>query len=285
MSVIRFLWLFIPVFISAQSKIDESKLKIFSPNEKSLDYNLAYTQNFFFGNFGLKQLMQAVNVNNQSVKTIKITAVRDSEKPLSIMELSYDKEGKLVQMKVMESFFGEDMTIDYKYRDGLIEQEIIRRKDGNRINQFYYSEGKMLIENYHQLLDVYSLNGKVLSKRTYQDGNLVFNDRMDGKCRQTIFRSETINKICFSNLDLNLPLTIEEYTMAENQKTNKPELKKVQTLEIKDTKVLNYSITSNGKEQYILELDDNQRIKKFNFLGNKAEHIAPVEFRFNYINH
>lgn len=285
MSVIRFLWLFIPVFISAQSKIDESKLKIFSPNEKSLDYNLAYTQNFFFGNFGLKQLMQAVNVNNQSVKTIKITAVRDSEKPLSIMELSYDKEGKLVQMKVMESFFGEDMTIDYKYRDGLIEQEIIRRKDGNRINQFYYSEGKMLIENFHQLLDVYSLNGKVLSKRTYQDGNLVFNDRMDGKCRQTIFRSETINKICFSNLDLNLPLTIEEYTMAENQKTNKPELKKVQTLEIKDTKVLNYSITSNGKEQYILELDDNQRIKKFNFLGNKAEHIAPVEFRFNYINH
>ena len=273
------------MFISAQSKIDESKLKIFSPNEKSLDYNLAYTQNFFFGNFGLKQLMQAVNVNNQSVKTIKITAVRDSEKPLSIMELSYDKEGKLVQMKVMESFFGEDMTIDYKYRDGLIEQEIIRRKDGNRINQFYYSEGKMLIENYHQLLDVYSLNGKVLSKRTYQDGNLVFNDRMDGKCRQTIFRSETINKICFSNLDLNLPLTIEEYTMAENQKTNKPELKKVQTLEIKDTKALNYSITSNGKEQYILELDDNQRIKKFNFLGNKAEHIAPVEFRFNYINH
>lgn len=285
MKSIRFLFTFLSIGLFAQSNVDESKLKVFSPDENSAVYNEIYTANFFFGNFGLKQLVSAVPVNYKNVKSIKINATPSSGKSTPVMELYYDKVGHLTQMKVLESFFGKAMTVDYKYNEGLLEEETISKKEAKKevknINRFYYAEGKMIVKNFRDILDVYALNGKVLTKRSYLDGNLVFNDRMDGKCRLTYYKKDAINKVCFSSLNFDLPFTIEEYTNNEDRNGN-IKLAKDSQLEIKKTKEGEYSILNNGKEQYILKLDKDMRIKEFNFLGNKAEKVAPVAFKFNY---
>lgn len=288
MNAIKFLLIFLTTGLLGQSTVDESSLKVFSPDDNSIHYNQVYTDNFFFGNFGLKQLISAVPVENKNIKSVKITALPSSGKTVPVMEIYYDKEGHLTQMKVLESFFGKAMTVDYKYNEGLIEEETIVKKEGKKevknINQFYYKDGKMIVKNFRDVLDVYTLNGKVLSKRSYLDGNLVFNDRMDGKCRLTYYKKDAINKVCFSNLNLELPLTIDEYTNNEDKNGNIKLLKDAQ-LEIKKTKDGEYTVLNNGKEQYNLKLDKDKRIKEFNFLGNKSEKVAPVGFKFNYTNY
>lgn len=284
MRYLVFLSLIFSSLIFAQSTIEESKLKVFEPNENSVVYNQIYTQNFFFGNFGLKQLINAAHINNQSVKSIKISAT-SSAKPVSVMELYYNKDGKLTQMKVLESFFGKAMTVDYQYKNGLIEKETITKKENNKnklnINYFYYKDGKMVIKNFRKIIDVYSLNEKVLSKKSYIDGNLVFDDKMEGNCRLTYYKQEAIDKMCFSNLQLELPLTIEEFTNNEG-KDGKPKLMKDRTLEIKKNNESEYSVLINEKEQYILKLDKDKRLKEFNFLGNKTEKVGAVNYKFNY---
>lgn len=288
MNCIKFFVLILSGCLLGQSKVDEAKLKVFSPDENSAVYNQIYTRNFFFGNFGLKQLINAVPVNRQSVKSIKISATPSDGKTVPVMELYYDRDGKLIQMKVLESFFGKPMTVDYKYRDGLLEVETISKTEKGKavkeVNQFYYAEGKMIVHDFRDMLDVYSLNGKVLSKRSYMNGGLVLNDSFDGKCRLTTYKGRQINKICFSNLNLDFPLSIDEYTMNED-KNGKLILMKDQTLEIKKNKEQEYSILNNGKEQYILKLNKDMRIQEFNFLGIRAEKVGPVDFKFNYTNY
>ncbi|MDD3458864.1 MAG: hypothetical protein PHO74_05260 [Weeksellaceae bacterium] len=287
MNYIKFLALFHTVGIFAQSTIDEAQLKVFLPDENSQTYNWIYTQNFFFGNFGLKQLMSAVPVNPQPARSITISATPSSGKTVPVMELHYDKAGNLKRMNVLESFFGTPMTVEYKYRDGLIEQETIYQKKAGetveKINLFYYAEGKMIVQNHRGMLDVYNLNGKVLSKRSYIAGKLVLNDKIEDNCRLTNYRGKPISKICFSSFNLDLPLSIEEFSMNED-KNGKVELMKDQTLEIKQKSEVEYSVLNNGKEQYILKLDENKRVKSFHFLGIKSEKVAPVNFNFNYMN-
>lgn len=288
MGYIKFLVLILSGCLIGQSRVDESKLRVFSPDENSVVFNQIYTQNFFFGNFGLKQIVSAVPFNPESVGSVKISATPSAGKTVPVMELNYDSKGNLIQMKVFESFFGEPMTVEYKYRDGLIEEETISKtekgKEVKQTNRFYYAEGKMIIHDFHDMLNVYSLNGKVLSKRSYMNGNLVLSDIFDGKCRLTAYKRKQISKTCFSNLKLELPLSIEEYTMNEDR-NGKLMLMKDQTLEIKKTKESEYSILNNGKEQYLLKLDGNSRPKEFDFLGNRTEKTAPVVYKFNYTNH
>ena len=259
-------------------------MKVFSPDENSQKFNEIYTQNFFFGNLGLRQLVAAVPMDTKSVKTVKISATNDARKNQSIMELHYTKEGRISQMKIFDAFFGESLNIDYKYKENLLAEEIITQNNKVKKNTFYYADGKMIVENTRGILDVYSLHGNVLSKTNYMDGNLVMMDKMEGKCRITYYKKQPISKVCFSNLNLDYPLTIDEYSANEDNK-GKLALVQSEILQIKKESELNYSIWNNGKQLYTLLLTSNSRIKELKFLGIKSQKIGPVDYTFNYINY
>lgn len=274
--------LILSVNLFSQSKTDVSKLKTFAPDENSMKFNEAYTKNFFFGNFGIKHLVNAAPINVNSVKTIKVTTDTDTKKAETMMDFLFDKEGKLAQMKVYESFSGEAITVDYVYKDNLISEEVFTTNEGRRTNKFYYSEEKMTVETSKGMVDNYSLKDQILYKTSYLDGKLVFKDRIDGKCRITQYRNDDINKICFSNFNYQLPFSLEEFTSTEDVKTGKINLVKDKTIEIKKQSDTQYSIFTNQKEIYQLYLDKDFRIKEFKFLGNKSENVKPINFTFSY---
>lgn len=282
LNYLKIIVLFLSVCVGAQSKTDVSKFKTFEPDEHSAKLNEAYTRNFFFGNFGIKHLINAVPINDQSVKTIKITTDAETKKNQSIMDFSFDEKGKLIQMKVSELLSGEPITVDYIYKDNLISEEIMTTPEGKQSNKFYYAGGKMTVETGKGMLDNYALKDKILFKTSYLDGKIVFKDRIEGKCRITQYRQDDINKICFSNFNYQLPFSLEEFTSTENVKTGKISLTKDKTIEITKQSETQYSIFTNQREVYQLYLDKDLRIKEFKFLGNKTEHLEPFSFAFTY---
>lgn len=270
------------VCLSGQSVTDVSKFKTFEPDENSVKLNEAYTRNFFFGNFGIKHLINAVPVNHQSVKTMKITTDTEAGKNQPVMEFSFDREGKLIQMATSELLSGQAIAVDYVYRDNLISEETITTPEEKLVNRFYYNGGKMTVETAKGMVDNYTLKDKILYKTAYLDGKIVFKDRIEGKCRITQYRQDDINKICFSNFNYQLPFSLEEFTSVENVKTGKINLVKDKTVElIKQSENL-YSIFTNQKEVYQLHLDEDFRIKEFKFLGSKSENAEPFSFSFTY---
>lgn len=268
------------VCVWGQSKSD--KLLTFEPDANSVKLNDAYTQNFFFGNFGIKHLINAIPINYASVKTLKITTNTDTKKNEPIMDLSFDENGKLIQMKVFEMLSGEAFTVDYVFQDNLISEEIITTSEGKNTNQFFYSAGKMTVQTFKGMVDNYALKDKILYKTAYLDGKIVFKDRIEGKCRITEYKMEDINKICFSNFNYQLPFILEEFTSKENVKTGKKSLVKDKTIEIKKQSETQYSIYTNQQEVYQLLLGKDMRIKEFKFLGNKSENVEPFSFDFSY---
>ncbi len=270
------------VGVFAQSKTDINKFKTFTPDENSVQFNEAYTKNFFFGNFGIKHLINAVPINYKSIKTIKVTTDTEAKMNQTMMDFSFDAGGKLTQMKISELLSGEAITVDYVYKDNLISEEIFTTSKGKKSNKFYYADGKMTVETSKGMLDNYSLRDKILYKTSYLDGKMVFKDRMEGKCRITQYQKDDINKICFSNFNYQFPFLLEEFTSKEDVKTEKISLIKDKTIEIKKQSETQYSIFSNQKEIYQLYLDKDLRIKEFKFLGNKAENEKPLSFVFSY---
>lgn len=279
--MLRVFLLIISINLFAQSKIDPAKYKVFEPNEKSVEYNEIYTQNFFFGNFGLKQIVKAIPVNYDKVKSLKIFATNDTEKKTLVMELNYNIQGRLTQMKVEDKLIGEPLSVKYLYQDDLIKEEVFTTEEGVKSNHFYYFENKMIIENVRGVLDIYNKKDQILYKTSYLDGNLVFIDKIEGKCRITQYRKQDINKICFSNFQLNEPIKIEEFTASED-KNGKIILAKDKSLELKKNTELNYAILNNNSELYTLTLDKNKRLEKFEFLGIKSQKIKPITFTFSY---
>lgn len=255
---------------------------VFNPDQNSVKFNDVYTDHFFFGNFGVKYLMNAVPVDNKNVKSIKISSETDGEKTPDVMVLNYDKEGKLTQMKISESLSGKALAVDYVYKDGLIQEEIFKDKEGTRSNKFHYAEGKMIVENIKGMTDVYQLKGKLLYKETYMNGKPVFKDRIEGKCRITAYQQENIDKTCYSNFNGEFPLSIEEFSTSENAKTNKITLVSESVWEVEDHKNGTYSFLNGKMELYRLELDKNSRVKNFEFLGIKSEFKKPIHFSFDY---
>lgn len=278
----KFIFVFLSVGLIAQTKVDESQLMVFEPNEQSVQFNEIYTQNFFFGNFGVRQLISAVPINNQSVKTIEITAATSESKAKPVMEMHYNQEGQLTQMKVMKAFFGQEMNVEYQYKEGVLEQEKLIQNKEEKVNLFFYAKNQMIIKNSRGMLDVYSLNGKILTKESYMDGDLVLNDRIAGKCRLTYYQKKPINKYCFSNMNLETPLIIEEYTNNEDR-AGKLILQVDQVLKITQNSEFEYSIYSNDSKRYTLKLNQDLRLTEFTFLGSKAEKTKPVNYKFNYI--
>lgn len=276
------------VGIFAQSKTDVDKFKTFAPDANSVQFNDVYTKNFFFGNFGIKHLINAVPINYKSVKTIKVTTDTEAKKNQSMMDFSFDSEGKLTQMKVSELLSGEAITVDYVYKEGLISEEIFTTTtvsagaEGKKSNKFYYSAGKMTVETSKGMLDNYSIKDKILYKTSYLEGKPVFKDRIEGKCRITEYKYDDINKICFSNFNYQIPFSLEEFTSTEDVKTGKISLIKDKTIEIKKQTETLYAIFSNQREVYRLLLDKDLRIKEFQFLGNKSENVEPLNFTFSY---
>ena len=280
--MLKYILLFLSVSVWAQSKSGVDRLLVFNPDQNSVKFNDVYTDHFFFGNFGVKYLMNAVPVDNKNVKSIKISSETDGEKTPDVMVLNYDKEGKLTQMKVSESLSGKALTVDYVYKDGLIQEEIFKDKEGTRSNKFHYAEGKMIVENIKGMTDVYQLKGKLLYKETYMNGKPVFKDRIEGKCRITAYQQENIDKTCYSNFNGEFPLSIEEFSTSENAKTNKITLVSESVWEVEDNKNGTYSFLNGKMELYRLELDKNSRIKNFEFLGIKSEFKKPIHFSFDY---
>lgn len=278
----KYIFVFLTVGLFAQSKLDESQLKVFQPTEKSKVFNKVYTQNFFFGNFGVKQLIAAVPINNDNVKTIEIVAETSSMKDEPVMELLYNSSGDLIQMKVKQAFFGKEMLVDYQYKDGYLVEEKLTQPNEVTVNRFYYTDDKMVIENSKGILDIYTLEGEILLKNSYIDGELILSDRMVRNCRLTNYQRKPINKICYNNLNLKLPLTIEKYTNNENE-AGRLVLQVDEVLSIDKSSDLEYDIKINGQSRYKLKLNQDSSLAEFAYLGNKEDKTKPVKYKFNYI--
>src|SRR5690606_35522517 len=176
LNFLKIIILILSVNLLGLSKTDLNKFKTFAPDENSVQFNEAYTQNFFFGNFGIKHLINAVPINEKSVKTLKISADTETKKNQIMMDFSYDEQEKLIQMKISEFLSGEAMTVDYAYQDNLISEEIFTTSDGQKSNKFYCTNGKMNVVTSTEMFDNYSLRGLILYKTSYLDGKLVFKD-------------------------------------------------------------------------------------------------------------
>ena len=278
----KYIFVFLTVGLFAQSKLDESQLKVFQPTEKSKVFNKVYTQNFFFGKFGVKQLIAAVPINNDNVKTIEIVAETSSMKDEPVMELLYNSSGDLIQMKVKQAFFGKEMLVDYQYKDGYLVEEKLTQPNEVTVNRFYYTDDKMIIENSKGILDIYTLEGEILLKNSYIDGELILSDRMVRNCRLTNYQRKPINKICYNNLNLKLPLTIEKYTNNENE-AGRLVLQVDEVLSIDQSSDLEYDIKVSGQSRYKLKLNQDSSLAEFAYLGNKEDKTKPVNYKFNYI--
>ncbi len=282
MNFLRIVLVFLSVSVLAQSNSAVDKLLVFQPDENSSKYNEVYTANFFFGNFGIKSLVNAVPVSNQKVKTLKISSESEGKKTSNVFVLNYDKEGKLTQMKISEMLSGKAMTVDYVYNDGLIKEEIFKDAEGTRSNKFHYAEGKMIIENVRGMVDVFQLKGKILHKQSYLNGKLVFKDRIEGKCRITTYNQDDIDKTCYSSFSGELPFLMEEFSTSENVKTNKISLVSETNWKVEKNTNGTFSFFNGNAELYRMELDKNERIKNFEFLGIKSEFKQPIHFSFQY---
>jgi len=282
LSFLKFILIFVSIGVFAQSKSVVDKLLVFNPDENSAKFNEVYTQNFFFGNFGIKTLVNAVPIRTKNIRSIKISAETGSTMTPDVMMLNYDKEGKLMQMKVSEMLSGKAMEVKYVYEDGLISEEIFKDEQGAKSNKFHYAEGKMIVENTKGMIDVYQLRGNVLYKQVYLNGKLVFKDRIEGKCRITSYNQDDIDKTCYSNFNEEFPMTMEEFSASENVKTGKATLVPERKWEVKKLDDLNYSILNGQTEQYRLELDENSNVKNFEFMGIKSELKKPIHFSFTY---
>lgn len=280
--MLKYILLFLSVSVWAQSQSEVDRLLVFNPDENSVKFNEVYTDHFFFGNFGIKYLMNAVPIDNKNVKSIKISSEIEGKKTPDVMVLNYDKKGKLIQMKISEKLSGKAMTVDYVYKDGLIQEEVFKDKQGTRSNKFHYADGKMIVENIKGMTDVYQLKGKLLYKETYLNGKEVFKDRIEGRCRITTYQQNNIDKTCYSNFYGQFPLSMEEFSTSENMKTNKITLVSESVWKVEDNKNGTYSFLNDKTELYRLELDKNSRIKNFEFLGIKSEFKKPIHFSFDY---
>lgn len=275
--------LILSVGLMAQETIKDPKdLMVFQPDEQSKKFNEVYTQNFFFGNFGIKPLVNAIPIDYSKVRSIRISAEKGGKKTSNIMELYFNQNGNIEKLKVSEMLAGTKREVIYKYQDGLIVEEKFNDPDGAKVNQFYYANGKMIVKTIKGMVEVYDLNGEIFTKQSYLDGKLVFKDRLEGKCRITTYLKEDIDKVCYSNFNSELPLTMEEFVSTYDATSKKNQIKPENKWEVKKMDDLNYSILRDARENYQVKLDKNKRVKSFEFLGSKADNVKPVSYTFAY---
>jgi len=227
-------------------------------------------------------LANAVPVDNENVKTIKISAETEGKKTANVFELHYNKKGNLTQMKISESLSGKEFQVNYSYKDGLISEEIFKDASGTKSNKFHYAEGKMIVENTKGMTDVYQLKGNVLYKESFLDGKEVFKDRIEGKCRITSYQNQDIDKTCYRSFEAGVPFWMEEYSNTENTESAKTYLTPQHKWNVVSNSENQYSFLNGKTELYKLKLNKNKNVESFEFLGIKNEFKPPILFTFKY---
>ena len=265
--------------VFAQKTIVENDLMVFKPTESSKKLNKAYSENMFFGLFNVKPFINALNTNESSIKTITITNA--STKKVAY-KANYDANSNLLDFELTDEV-SKPLKVNFTYKDGFISSESIEKKGSEaKVNQFFYDQDKMYIKNANKLFDIVWLEGDVMLKKTFLDQKLGFEDRLMHDCRITKSLGQDINKICYSSSTFSVPFKVKEFTPDVAPKTEKVSLTEGSWSEIKLVSQNKYVITMKNQPQFEVVLDQNQRIKEFKFLGNKADKQQPLKYNFTY---
>jgi len=283
MRLIVFLILVIQSTISfGQNVIDTEALKTFNVSTESQNINEAYADNMFFGIFGVKHFINALNINYKGVKSVTVTSNANPKIKTPVYKALYTKDGKIDTFEISEQI-GKALQVKYEYQDGVIQKEIIHYQDKNAIeNTFYYNQNKMYIQKPGQKFEIVWLDGNVLLKKVYTNQKLDTEDRVMHNCRITKSFGKDVNKICFNDVNFKVPLMITDYVPEVETTSKKITLVKGNQSEIKQIDQNQFVIIIKGKERFQVNLDKDKRIKSFNYLGNPALKEAPISFTFAY---
>lgn len=266
----------------AQKTINLDEHKTFNISEDSRKLNNAYADNMFFGIFGVKHFINALDVNHKGVKSITITSNANPKIKTPVYKAIYNSDGTLNTFEISEQI-GNALQVNYDYKDGVIEKETIHYQGKNAItNTFYYNEDKMYIQKPDQKFEMVWLEGDVLLKKVYIDNQISTEDRLMHNCRITRSIGQDVNKICFNDSNFKIPLIITDYVPEVNVNTRQISLIKGDESQIKSIGDNKFAIVLQGKERFHIILDKDKRIKSFNYLGNPALQEKPIEFSFAY---
>ncbi|MBF0596261.1 hypothetical protein [Faecalibacter rhinopitheci] len=283
MRKLAFLLLFLQCFIIfAQKTINTESLMVFTPTEDSKKINQAYAENMFFGIFGVKHFINALDNNLKGVKTVTVTSNANPKINYPVYKAIYNQDGTLKTFEISEQI-GNALQVNYEYKEGVITKETIHYQNKEEmVNTFYYSDNKMYIHKPNQKTEIVWLEGDVLLKKVYSENILGTEDRLMHNCRITKSIGQDVNKVCFSDSNFKIPLVITDYVPEVDPKTLKINLNQGEKSEIKLIGERKYGITLQGNERFQIILDKEQRIISFNYLGNKALKEEPIQFKFTY---
>ena len=283
MKKIAFLILMIQSLIAfAQKTIIPGQLKTFKVSQDSKKLNAAYAENMFFGIFGVKHFINALEVNQKGIKSVIITSNVDPKIKTPVYKALYNQDGTLNTFEISDQI-GKALQAKYDYKDGVIEKELIHYQGKNAtVNTFYYNEDKMYIQKPDQKFEMVWLEGDVLLKKVYIDNQISTEDRLMHNCRITRSIGQDVNKICFNDSNFKVPLIITDYVPDVNINTRQITMIKGDESQIKSIGENKFAIVLQGKERFHITLDKEKRIKSFNYLGNQALQEKPIEFLFTY---
>ncbi len=277
--IVLFFTFLIGVVAFGQQTIVEKDLMVYQPTDFSKKLNKAYSEHLFFGLFGIKAFVKALDLNESKIKTVTITNV--SNKRVAY-KANYDANENLQDFELTDEV-ATPTKVKYTYKDGVIASETVERKGSDtKINHFFYDQDKMYVKNGNKLFDVVWLEGDVMLKKTYLEQKIGFEDRLMHDCRITKSLGQDINKICYSSSTFKVPFKIKEYTPDVALKSEKVNLIEGPWSEIKLISLNKYHVLRNNHPQFEVILDQNQRLKEFKFLGNKTDKQQPLQFNFTY---
>ena len=268
--------------VFGQKTINVESFKKFNPTEDSKKLNAAYAENMFFGIFGVKHFINALNVDYKGVKAVSVSSNANPKIKTPVYKALYNQDGTIDMFEITEQI-GKPLQVKYDYKDGVVEKEIIHYQDKNAmVNTFYYNEDKMYVQKPNQKFEIVWLEGDVLLKKSYTENQIGTEDRLMHNCRITRSIGQDINKVCFNDASFKIPLIITDYVPEVDANTLKINLLKGEQSQIKSIGDQKFAIVLQGKERFHISLDKNNRIKSFNYLGNPALQEKPIEFTFAY---
>jgi len=283
MKKIAFLFLLVQcIFVFGQKTIKADSYKTYEPTEDSKKINTAYSENMFFGLFGVKHFISALPINHTNVKSVTVTSNANPKIKTPVYKAIYNTNGTINMFEISEQI-GKALQVEYEYKEGVIANEVIHYQGKNATkNTFYYKDDKMYIQKPDQKFEIVWLEGDVLLKKIYTEGQISTEDRLMHNCRITKSIGQDVNKVCFNDSNFKIPLIITDYVPEVDANTLKINLIEGEKSEIKSIGENKFAIILQGKERFHITLDKDKRIKSFNYLGNQALKEAPIDFTFAY---
>ena len=270
------------LLVFGQKTIDSESLKTFNVTEDTKKVNEAYAENMFFGIFGVKHFMNALPINTKGVKSVTVTSNANPKVKTPVYKALYNADGTINMFEISEQI-GKALQVQYDYKQGVITKETIHYQGKNPIQHtFYYNEDKMYIQKPDQKFEMVWLEGDVLLKKVYTENKVGTEDRLMHNCRITRSIGQDVNKVCFNDSSFKVPLIITDYVPEVDANTLKINLIKGEQSQIKSIGENSYAIILQGREKFHISLDQQKRIKSFNYLGNPALREKPIEFLFAY---